>query len=125
MDIRFAPVAAFARPRWTPLAGPFAPPALGQAVPAPQTAPAPAPVPAPVAAAPVKAPFIDSAIFAFLFDGAIVVAGAIAGNVFWKTAKEKTAPADKAAEKRKAYLFYGLAGVAAVKGVLDSGRIMR
>lgn len=121
MDIRFTPVAAFARPRWTPLAGPFAPMSLGQAAPAPQTPAAPAPV----AAAPVKAPFIDSAIFAFLFDGAIVVAAAIAGNVFWKTAKEKTSPADKAAEKRKAYLFYGLAGVAGVKGVFDSGRIMR
>lgn len=125
MDIRFTPVAAFTRPRWTPLAEPFAPLSLGQAAPAPQTPPTTAPVPAPVASAPVKAPFIDSAIFGTLFDVAIVVAGAIAGNVFWKTAKEKTAPADKASEKRKAYFFYGLAGIGAVKAVLDSGRIMR
>lgn len=125
MDIRFTPVAGFARARWTPFMTSPEPLALGQAASAPQTTPAPAPAAAPAAAAPPNPAFIDSAIFSFVFDGAIAVAGAIAGNVYWKTSKEKTSPADKAAEKRKAYFFYGIAGLGAVKGVLDGGRIMR
>jgi hypothetical protein len=125
MDLRFMPQMGFAHSRWTPLPMPLASPALGQAAPAPQTPTTPTPAPAAPAAAPAKPAFIDGAFLAFLFDGAAAVAGAIAGNVYWKTAKEKTSPKEKATEKRKAYFFYGLAGVAAVKGVLDGGRIMR
>lgn len=125
MNLRFMPELGFAHSRWTPLPPASSSEALGQAVPAPEKPPAQAPAPAPVAPAPPKPAFIDGAFLALLFDGAAAVAGAIAGNVYWKTAKEKTSAKEKATEKRKAYFFYGLAGVAAVKGVLDAGRIMR
>lgn len=123
MNLRSLPATSLRTSSWTPYAAPLYSEfrGLGQAV--PPTPPAPAPAPAP--AAPPKAPFIDSAFLALLFDGAIVVASGIAGTVFWRQAKEKTAPAEKAGNKRTAYFFYGLGGLAAVKAILDGGRIMR
>lgn len=121
MRIQSLPAASLMAPRWTPFAS------LGQIVPpAPPPVQVPAPVQVPVySVPPPKGPFIDGAFLAFLLDSAVAVAGVISGTVYWRTASEKTSASEKASSKRMAYVFYGLGGLFAVKGILDGGRIMR
>lgn len=134
MNFRSLPAQGLQAPRWTPYQAPLRATAraLGQAA-APGPAVAPPPANAPITIVqPTPKPFIDGAFFNLLFDGAIVYAGGFAGLANMKQSKRDKYPngqpksdASRASERRAGWFFLGIAGIAAIKGVLDASRLMR
>lgn len=103
----------------------LAPTALGRAGWSPFTASGPllaqtpAPAPAPAAPAGTKPPFIDSAFFATVLDGLMVTAAGISGYVYWRNAKKYNWT------KVPSYAFFGIAGLATLKFMIDGSRILK